>query len=129
MSRGFGWVQLAAIAYLYEHRFAFTHELARAVFIDATYNGTAKPTIVNGRIGFKLAPSPRHPSLTESDIRSLLRALRRLRQQGLVASCGKMELLWTMPRGVPERMGWEPRGPGVDIRSGFDPKNQRKRRA
>jgi hypothetical protein len=121
MSRGFGWVQLAAVAYLHEHRIAFTSEIAFTMFCGAPPYTT--------RIGEHLRhPNARWqgPDPSPSDIRSLRRALRRLRAQGLVASCGKTELLWMMPRGVPARLGWLPRGPGPDIRYGFDPSRQRR---
>jgi hypothetical protein len=100
MARGFGWVQLAALVHLYEWRVDFTGGIARAIF-----GGTP----------------------TASDMRSLRRALRRLRKDGLVASCGRTKLMWIMPRGVPERLGWLPRGPGPDMAYGFDPTRQRRR--
>jgi hypothetical protein len=127
MSRGFGWVQQAVLAYLYEYRFGSTRDIARAVFV----RGALDP--VPCGMGTSLRPwawpeDPRVKDFSASDIRSLRRALRRLRGQGLVASCGKTELLWMMPRGVPARMGWKPRGPGIDIRIDFDPKEQRRRK-
>ena len=99
MSRGFGWVQTAALVYIYEMRVAFTRDFARELF----------------------GPSP-----APSDISSLRRALRRLRAQGLVASCGREQLLWIMPKGVPARLGWQARGPGLDMQYGFDPEQQRR---
>ena len=123
MSRGFGWVQLAALAYLYEHRIAYTHDIARAVFVP----GALDPVIRPGEYGEHIEPwrRPAPGEVSASDIRSLRRALRRLRAQGLVASCGKTELMWIMPRGVPARLGWLPRGAGLDMKYGFAPERQR----
>ena len=76
MSRGFGWVQTAALVFIYEHRVAHTYDFAQALF---------------------------GPEQTASDIASLRRSLRRLRKDGLLASC-RRALLWIMPRGVPARL-------------------------
>jgi hypothetical protein len=100
MSRGFGRVERAILKFIYEERFARTDDFVKALF----------------------GPGP-----TASQLASVRRALRRLAADGLVVCCmSHRRHWWLMPRGVPKWLGLPGRGPGPDLRYGFEPTRQRR---